>query len=112
MNINSPERVQSIISGEMKVVKHAESHSMSWCLDCHRNPQDHVRPLDKDVSEFDRCILQYRHDVALQTKLFTASITLSYTSSISSSRVISRIFRLTALVVVIFKSPWLCRRRS
>ena len=32
---------------EMAVVYHAESHSMSWCLDCHRNPQDFVRPLDK-----------------------------------------------------------------
>ena len=33
--------------GEMRVVKHAESQSMSWCLDCHRNPAKHVRPLDK-----------------------------------------------------------------
>ena len=33
--------------GEMRVVKHAESHSMSWCLDCHRNPEEHVRPLDE-----------------------------------------------------------------
>ena len=32
---------------EMAVVYHAESHSMSWCLDCHRAPQDFVRPLDK-----------------------------------------------------------------
>ena len=32
---------------EMAVVYHAEPHSMSWCLDCHRNPQDFVRPLDK-----------------------------------------------------------------
>jgi len=33
--------------GEMRVVKHAEPHSMSWCLDCHRNPEKHIRPLDK-----------------------------------------------------------------
>ena len=33
--------------GEMKVVKHAESHSMSWCLDCHRDPAKHLRPLDE-----------------------------------------------------------------
>jgi hypothetical protein len=32
---------------EMPVVYHAESHSMSWCLDCHRNPEHALRPLDK-----------------------------------------------------------------
>jgi len=32
---------------EMTVVKHAEPHSMGWCLDCHRNPEDKLRPLDQ-----------------------------------------------------------------
>ena len=32
---------------EMKVVGQAKSLSMSFCLDCHRNPEEHVRPLDK-----------------------------------------------------------------
>jgi aryl-phospho-beta-D-glucosidase BglC (GH1 family) len=32
---------------KMPVVYHAEPHSMSWCLDCHENPQDFVRPADK-----------------------------------------------------------------
>lgn len=32
---------------EMKVVSHAEPHSMGWCLDCHRNPEEHLRPLDQ-----------------------------------------------------------------
>ncbi|NEQ70191.1 MAG: cytochrome c3 family protein [Symploca sp. SIO2D2] len=32
---------------EMEVVKHAESHSMAFCLDCHRNPEEALRPLDK-----------------------------------------------------------------
>jgi hypothetical protein len=32
---------------EMPVVYHAEPHSMSWCLDCHRNPENALRPLDK-----------------------------------------------------------------
>ncbi len=32
---------------EMEVVYHAEPHSMSWCLDCHRNPAEHVRPLEE-----------------------------------------------------------------
>lgn len=32
---------------EMEVVKHAEPQSMGWCLDCHRNPEDMLRPLDQ-----------------------------------------------------------------
>jgi hypothetical protein len=32
---------------KMDVVHHAESHSMSWCLDCHRAPENALRPLDK-----------------------------------------------------------------
>ncbi|MEM7698032.1 MAG: cytochrome C [Verrucomicrobiota bacterium] len=32
---------------EMPVVYHAESLSMSWCLDCHRAPEEHLRPLDE-----------------------------------------------------------------
>jgi hypothetical protein len=32
---------------EMPVVYQAESQSMSWCLDCHRNPENHLRPLDQ-----------------------------------------------------------------
>jgi len=29
---------------EMEVVELRESLSMGWCLDCHRNPDDHLRP--------------------------------------------------------------------
>lgn len=32
---------------EMEVVKHAEPQSMGWCLDCHRNPENKLRPLDQ-----------------------------------------------------------------
>jgi formate-dependent nitrite reductase cytochrome c552 subunit len=32
---------------EMAVVYHAEPLSMSWCLDCHRNPAENLRPLDQ-----------------------------------------------------------------
>lgn len=32
---------------EMEVVYQAKSHSMGFCLECHRNPEKHVRPLDK-----------------------------------------------------------------
>jgi len=31
----------------MDEVKHAESLSMSFCLDCHRNPAAAIRPPDK-----------------------------------------------------------------
>ena len=32
---------------EMEVVQQAEPLSMSWCLDCHRDPQPHLRPLSE-----------------------------------------------------------------
>jgi len=31
----------------MEVVHQVEPLSMSWCLDCHRHPEKHLRPLDK-----------------------------------------------------------------
>ena len=31
----------------MDVVRQAEPLSMSWCLDCHRNPEPHLRPRDE-----------------------------------------------------------------
>jgi hypothetical protein len=30
----------------MEKVQHAKSHSMAFCLDCHRNPEKHVRPIE------------------------------------------------------------------
>ncbi|MBD3268195.1 cytochrome C [bacterium] len=32
---------------KMVQVFQAETLSMGWCLDCHRNPEPHLRPLDK-----------------------------------------------------------------
>jgi hypothetical protein len=32
---------------QMVVVETKESLSMGWCLECHRNPEPHLRPLDK-----------------------------------------------------------------
>ena len=29
---------------QMEVVSQSEPLSMSWCLDCHRNPEEHIRP--------------------------------------------------------------------
>lgn len=37
---------------EMSVVQQAKSHSMSWCLDCHRNPEQRIRE-PKDVYNLD-----------------------------------------------------------
>lgn len=37
---------------EMEVVYQAESLSMGWCLDCHRAPEEHLRPLE-EVYNFD-----------------------------------------------------------
>jgi hypothetical protein len=36
----------------MEEVRHEQSFSMSFCLDCHRNPAAASRPLDK-VTELD-----------------------------------------------------------
>ena len=42
----------------MKVVHHDQPLSMGWCLDCHRSPEKHLRPieevtnLDYDVEEY------------------------------------------------------------
>lgn len=32
---------------QMRVVYHAKSHSMGFCIDCHRKPEDHLRPLEE-----------------------------------------------------------------
>jgi hypothetical protein len=32
---------------EMETVYHAEPMSMGFCLDCHRNPEDSIRPMDE-----------------------------------------------------------------
>ncbi len=35
---------------QMEVVRQVEPLSMAWCLDCHRNPEEHLRPLDQVTS--------------------------------------------------------------
>ncbi|MFW5883149.1 MAG: cytochrome c3 family protein [Verrucomicrobiota bacterium] len=32
---------------QMEVVWHDKSHSMAFCLECHRNPEDYIRPIDE-----------------------------------------------------------------
>ena len=31
----------------MPVVYHAKPHSMAWCLECHRHPENFLRPEDQ-----------------------------------------------------------------
>ena len=38
---------------QMEVVSQAEPLSMSWCLDCHRNPGEAIRPADIAVTQMD-----------------------------------------------------------
>ena len=33
--------------GVMEVVRQVEPLSLGWCLDCHRNPEAHLRPKDQ-----------------------------------------------------------------
>jgi hypothetical protein len=32
---------------QMEIVTQAKPLSMGWCLDCHRNPEPHLRPLSE-----------------------------------------------------------------
>ncbi|MCB9870289.1 MAG: cytochrome c3 family protein [Planctomycetes bacterium] len=51
---------------QMEVVRQEKPLSMGWCLECHRDPAKHVRP----VSEITN--MNYRHDEALAKKLIAA----------------------------------------
>ncbi len=35
---------------QMEVVEQKKPLNMQWCLDCHRNPEMHIRPLDQVTS--------------------------------------------------------------
>ena len=56
---------------EMEVVEHAKPHSMGWCLDCHRNPEENLRPvrevLNLDWSPKDEDREAFYHEVAAQS---------------------------------------------
>ncbi|CAN5121996.1 cytochrome c3 family protein [soil metagenome] len=32
---------------QMEVVRHDKPHSMAWCLECHRAPENHLRPVEE-----------------------------------------------------------------
>ena len=54
---------------EMPVVYHHEAHSMSWCLDCHRHPENALRP-PQDVFNLDwkPPVGKTQQDIGLQLK--------------------------------------------
>ena len=75
---------------EMEVVRHAESQSMGWCLDCHRAPEKKLRPLNEVTNltykpeDLDRKAFyanlglkdkQLEDSVALATKKYGAKVT-------------------------------------
>lgn len=43
---------------EMKVVHHDQSLTMGWCLDCHRAPEEHLRPIE-EVTNLDYNVEDY-----------------------------------------------------
>lgn len=38
---------------QMEIVRQVEPLSMGWCLECHRDPSTHIRPLDVPVTKMD-----------------------------------------------------------
>lgn len=48
---------------EMVVVEQSEPLSMSWCLDCHRSPEEFIRPSDQVTN------MQYEHDEEVARQL-------------------------------------------
>ncbi len=54
---------------KMDVVWQAQSHSMGWCLECHRAPEKHLRPLE-EVYNFeygDDDVAKYSKDKGVKT---------------------------------------------
>lgn len=38
---------------QMETVRQVEPLSMGWCLECHRDPSEHIRPLDVSITKMD-----------------------------------------------------------
>ena len=53
---------------QMEVVQRHEPLSMGWCLECHRNPVDNLRPVDEvtNLAYDQRTELTYEERVALK----------------------------------------------
>jgi len=54
---------------KMEVVHQAEPHSMAWCLDCHRAPEQHLRPLEEvfNLDYNDSDVKKYTSDESVKT---------------------------------------------
>jgi hypothetical protein len=50
---------------QMEIVRQAEPLSMGWCLDCHRQPENHLRPPDQVTN------MAYEHDSLVGRELAT-----------------------------------------
>jgi len=55
----------------MDVVQHTKSFSMGFCLECHRNPEEYIRPPEEvynldwerpDTEEFKKEAVDFVHD--------------------------------------------------
>lgn len=56
---------------EMEVVQHAEPLSMAFCLECHRNPEEYIRPPEEvynlawerpETKEYEEEAVEFVHD--------------------------------------------------
>lgn len=56
---------------KMEVVYQAEPHSMGWCLECHRAPEKHLRPLEEvfNFSYGDADVSKYSSEKGVTTTL-------------------------------------------
>lgn len=52
---------------QMEVVRQVEPLSMAWCLDCHRNPDDHLRHVD-EITDMDWLAPANQAELAAQFK--------------------------------------------
>lgn len=50
---------------KMKVVHHDQSLTMGWCLDCHRAPEEHLRPIE-EVTNLDYNVEDYLNEHQLK----------------------------------------------
>ena len=53
--------------GAMKAA--CQPHSMAWCLDCHRAPEKHLRPLEEvyNLNYSDADVAKYTKDASVKT---------------------------------------------
>lgn len=55
---------------QMEVVRQVEPLSMRWCLECHRSPEKHLRPISEITN------MAYEHDEAVARELLAQDATI------------------------------------